>query len=103
MTMPFTPQSTAFFTSSTMQRVKQKISGPRFRLTISLIAASSGGETAGMPASIRCTPTSANFSAIRTLSSLVKITPACCSPSRSVTSWTITFFGGVKSLVTSLK
>ena len=39
ITMPDTPQSTARFTSSTMQREKAKICGPRFRFTISLIAA----------------------------------------------------------------
>ena len=71
MTTPFTPQSAARFTSSTMHRLKQKISGPRLRFTISRIAASSIGDTAGMPVSMRCTPTSANFSAIRILSSLV--------------------------------
>ena len=53
MTTPLTPQSAARFTSSTMQRLKQKISGPRFRFTISRIAASSMGETAGIPVSIR--------------------------------------------------
>ena len=48
------------------------------------------GDTAGMPASIRWIPTSDNFSAMRILSSLVKIIPACCSPSRRVTSWILT-------------
>jgi hypothetical protein len=86
MTTPLAPQSAARFTSSTVQREKQKISGPSLRLTISLIAASSMGDTAGMPASMRCTPASASFSAILILSSLEKMIPACCSPSRRVTS-----------------
>ena len=60
ITMPDTPQSTARFTSSTMQRENAKICGPRLRLTISLIAAVSLGDTTGMPASMRCTPASAS-------------------------------------------
>ncbi len=86
MTTPFTPQSTARLTSSTMQRENAKICGPRLRFTISLMAAASLGETTGMPASMRWTPASASPSAMRILSSLVKMTPVCCSPSRSVTS-----------------
>jgi len=53
MTTPFTPQSTARFTSSTMQREKAKICGPKLRLTISLIADVSLGDTTGIPASMR--------------------------------------------------
>ena len=53
ITMPFTPQSTARFTSSTMQRENAKICGPRLRFTISLMAAASLGDTTGMPASMR--------------------------------------------------
>ena len=37
-------------------------------------------------ASIRWTPTSESFSAIRILSSFVNMIPACCSPSRRVMS-----------------
>src|SRR5450759_5701080 len=51
--------SFARLTSSFMQRANEKICGPRLRLTISLMASLSDGETIGMPASMRCTPASA--------------------------------------------
>jgi hypothetical protein len=88
ITMPFTPVSTDRFTSSTMQRAKlnTSVADPSRRRTISRIAASSDVDTTGMPASRRCTPASASCSAMRILSSFEKTTPACCSPSRSVTS-----------------
>ena len=43
-------------------------------------------ETAGMPASMRCTPSESSFLAIATFSSRRKTTAVCCSPSRKVTS-----------------
>ena len=89
ITTPLTPVSAERFTSSAMQRAKlnTSVSVPSRRFTISRIAASSDGETTGIPASMRCTPVSARASAIRIFSSLLNMTPACCSPSRSVTSW----------------
>jgi hypothetical protein len=86
ITMPFTPVSTDRFTSSFMQRENAKISAGRFFFTMALMALASIGETAGMPASIRCTPASASMVARRTFSSGVNSTPACCSPSRRHTS-----------------
>ena len=56
-------------------------------------AFSSSGETAGRPASIRWIPASASPSAMRSFCSAVNSTPACCSPSRSVTSWIVTCSG----------
>ena len=101
MTTPLTPVSTARCTSSFMQRAKEKICGPRLRLTISLMAALSDGDTIGMPASMRCTPASASASAMRIFSSLLRITPVCCSPSRKVTSWILICLAKLKSFVTS--
>ncbi len=66
-----------------------------------LIASVSAGDTAGRPASIRWMPASDSASAIRSLSSAVNSTPACCSPSRSVTSWISTFSGIRNPSVTS--
>ena len=86
-TTPSTPHSLALWMSSTMQRANAKISGPRPASTIDFTAASSWGETIGIPASIRSTPAAASRLAIASLSSAVNATPACCSPSRSVTSW----------------
>jgi len=93
ITMPFTPQSTARFTSSFMQRENAKISAGRFFFTIILMAWASMGDTAGIPASIRCTPASASMVARRTFSWGVNSTPACCSPSRRQTSWNFTRWG----------
>ncbi len=101
ITTPLTPVSTARLTSSFMQRANENICGPRLRLTISLMASLSDGETIGMPASMRCTPASASASAMRIFSSLLRMTPVCCSPSRSVTSWILMFLANLKSLVTS--
>ena len=56
-------------------------------------AASSCGETIGIPASIRSTPASASRFAIASLSSGVNAIPACCSPSRRVMSWNFTRSG----------
>ena len=87
ITMPLTPVSTARFTSSTMQREKAKISAGSLSFTMSLTAWASYFETAGIPASIRCTPASASMVASLTFSFGVNSTPACCSPSRRHTSW----------------
>ena len=65
---------------------------------MSEMAARSCGETAGMPASMRCTPIAASFLAMATFSSRRKTTPVCCSPSRSVTSWILMFFGEIEGL-----
>ena len=89
MTIPSAPHSLAFSTSGTMQRAKEKISLSRSASTIDFTAASSAGETIGMPASIRWTPASESRLAIASLSSAVNATPACCSPSRNVTSWNL--------------
>jgi len=71
------------------------------RVTELEAAFASDGETAGSPASIRSTPASASATAIFTFSSARNSTPACCSPSRSVTSCTATRSGGVWPAVTS--
>ena len=46
-------------------------------------------EAAGNPDSICCIPTSSNFLAIFSLSSMVKTTPGVCSPSLKVLSCTM--------------
>ena len=74
-----------------MHRAKAKISALRPASTMSTTACWSCGETIGMPASIRSTPALSRRRAIASLSSGLKATPACCSPSRSVTSWNRTF------------
>ena len=86
MTMPLQPQSLMTFTSDGMQRAKPKISAFSPSAAMSEIAALSGAETAGMPASMRCTPSASSFLAIATFSSRRKTTAVCCSPSRRVTS-----------------
>ena len=53
---------------------------------ISNPSSASSREVAGVPASIRWTPTSSSLRAIFTLSCLSRTIPACCSPSRSVVS-----------------
>src|SRR5215208_4613087 len=92
-TTPLTPLLRAFSMSSTMQRANAKISAPRSASTIACTAASSWGETIGIPASMRSTPASASRRAIASLSSDANPTPACCSPSRNVTSWNLTVGG----------
>ncbi len=101
MTTPSTPQSAARSTSLLVHRAKAKTFGPSFRFTISCTAFSSEGEMAGIPASMRWTPTSASFSAIASLSSQVKTTPACCSPSRRVTPWSWSLSEKCSSFLTS--
>ena len=101
ITTPLTPVSIARCTSSFMQRQNEKICGPRLRRTISLIASLSDGDTIGMPASIRCTPASASASAMRIFSSLLRMMPVCCSPSRSDTSWILMPLKKLSSLRTS--
>ena len=93
ITICSTPQSSARLTSSTMQRENANTRDGSPAAAIRRTASASCGETAGRPASIRCTPASASFSAIATFSSALSSTPACCSPSRSVTSWNSTFAG----------
>src|SRR5579884_866904 len=101
MTMASTPASSARFTSSTMQREKAKMRAGRPARAIRRTASASAGDTAGRPASMRWTPASARASAMRSLSSGVNSTPACCSPSRRVTSWMSRRSGGEKSPTTS--
>jgi hypothetical protein len=66
-----------------------------------LIAATSSSETAGIPASIRSTPTAASASAIAILSATVNTTPGVCSPSRRVASWICTRGGNENDRRTS--
>ena len=101
ITIPSTPVSSARLTSSTMQRLKEKMRAGRSAAAIRRTASASAGDTAGMPASMRCTPASASRSAMRTFSSGWNSIPACCSPSRRVTSWTSTLGGGLNPAVTS--
>ena len=72
---PWQPAFFAFSTFPGMHRQNAKISGPRFRSTMAFIASSSCHDTAGMPASMRSTPSAASFLAMAILSSMVKTTP----------------------------
>src|SRR3954471_14133081 len=92
-TTPLTPALRATSMSSGMQRANAKISASRSASTIASTAAWSWGETIGIPASIRSTPASASRLAMASLSSGANATPACCSPSRRVTSWNLTLGG----------
>src|SRR3954470_16530484 len=98
---PRAPHSTDLSMSAVMARTKVYTFDLRPRRVISLIALKSWSETAGMPASMRSIPTSASFSAIATLSAMLKTTPGVCSPSRSVASWISTRGGRLKVLRTS--
>ena len=101
MTTPLTPVSTARLTSSFMQRAKEKICGPEVALDDfldRLVVGRRHDRHAGFDA------VHAGFgqaSAMRIFSSLERMTPVCCSPSRSVTSWILMFLANLKSLVTS--
>ena len=68
-TTPSTPHSLALWMSSTMQRANANISGPRSASTIDFTAASSWGDTIGIPASMRSTPAAESRLAIANLSS----------------------------------
>ncbi len=90
---PCAPHSSAMSMSCFSARAKVKIRDFSPSLEISLIASASCGDTAGIPASIRSTPTSSSLVAMRILSSIEKTTPGVCSPSRKVASWIWTFGG----------
>ena len=73
-------------TSSGCARARPAIIGPRTSRAISETASKSPGEENGKPASMMSTLRRASCRATSSLSSIVKPTPADCSPSRSVVS-----------------
>ena len=85
-TTPLHPQAFTTLISSGMQRANARTSDFKPSAAMSEIAALSCSDTAGMPASIRWTPSASSCFAIATFSSRRKTTAVCCSPSRSVTS-----------------
>src|SRR6516225_8366215 len=85
-----TPAATAAFTSLATMRHQAIVLAGKHSPTIALIAATSSGPIAGVPASISGTPAKASAFAIATFSPIVKATPGACSPSRSVVSFRTT-------------
>ena len=73
-------------TSSAFARARPAMIGPRTSSAISETASRSPGEENGKPASMMSTFRRASWRATSSLSSIVKPTPADCSPSRSVVS-----------------
>ncbi len=73
-------------TSSKLARARPAMTGPFTSRAISETASRSPGEENGKPASMMSTFSFASWRAISSLSSMVKPTPADCSPSRSVVS-----------------
>lgn len=83
---PSTPHSFVIIRSSSFALTKLKILEFKPALFISVMASLSSADTAGIPASIRSTPTSASLLAISTFSCFLITTPGVCSPSLKVAS-----------------